>query len=104
MALVRDALWCPNQCVTPWLFTHLRHMGSVMQLSSCPTMLFTKGFRNICAVRFALTTVEYARLTNEIRDPVHGCSHCGFDEPCGAKTVRYDSFVRDMTTWSVTPW
>ncbi len=29
---------------------------------------------------------------------LHGSSQCGFDEPCGAKTVRYASFVRDMTT------
>lgn len=30
-------------------------------------------------------------LTVKIRKPVHGCSHWGFDEPCGAKIVRYDS-------------
>ena len=34
---------------------------------------------------------------------LHGSSHCAFDEPRGAKTVRYDSFVRDMTTRSVIP-
>ena len=39
-----------------------------------------------------------------LRQCFHGSSHCGFDEPCGAKTVRYASFVRDMTTWSVIPW
>lgn len=32
----------------------------------------------------------------------HRSSQCGFDEPRGTMTVRYD-LVRDMTTWSVIP-
>ena len=44
------------------------------------------------------------RLYPHHRIDDQGSSHCGFDEPRGASTVRYDSFVRDMTTWSVMPW
>jgi hypothetical protein len=40
----------------------------------------------------------------EVGFSFHDRSHCGFEEPCGTKTVRYDSRVRDMTTWSVIPW
>jgi hypothetical protein len=53
-------------------------------------VLPTKRSRNVCTRLIAVTiTVQ---------------SHCGFDEPRGANTVRYDSFVRDMTTWSVISW
>jgi hypothetical protein len=38
------------------------------------------------------------RLYPPHRIDEEGSSHCGFDEPRGASTVRYDSFVRDMTT------
>ncbi|HTQ22970.1 hypothetical protein [Mycobacterium sp.] len=57
------------------------------------------GFRRRHQRRIA----EVQRTTLTLQD--QSCSsHCGFDEPRGANTVRYDSFVRDMTTWSVIPW
>jgi len=33
----------------------------------------------------------------------HGSSHCDCGEPRDAKTDWYDSFVRNMTTWSIIP-
>src|SRR5262245_14677550 len=41
---------------------------------------------------------------NRVAPFVHGRSHCGLEEPRGTRIVRYASFVRDMTVWSVMPW
>ena len=43
-------------------------------------------------------SIRQHQADHDRRNQVHGSSHCGFDEPRGAKTVRYDSFVRAMTT------